>query len=356
MLEWSCMIPFTTDPKYRGPADGLSRPAGKAFRTLARAAFNVTTRVQVEGRENLPEPGGVLLCPNHPGLAPDTLVPHVFWDGDMRTMVSIGHFHTAPRAAFSQWTGAFPVDKTAPSQVTKDHAVEVLKNGSDLLIFPEGEYSDRRGELNPLRRGAASFAIKSGAKALVPVAIHYRQDDQRRLGSEVLAGAFGLGVGLLTGLAGAGPAAAIAGPLLGAGALASLAARSGGSWLLERLSNGTDDKGRLAHDPMGRLGLTAAGAVVGGVAGGVLALALGPPTWLSAGLLGLGAFQLARNWIHRDLVQVRVGQPIPVEPYVTRYGPREANTQITQELHRRIGRELTQLTGQPYDDTAPKIE
>lgn len=63
--------------------------------------------------------------------------------------------------------GAFPVDRGSGDQAAMERALELLKNGHALVIFPEGTRTTT-GQLGKLRFGAALMAVRAGVP-IVPV-------------------------------------------------------------------------------------------------------------------------------------------------------------------------------------------
>ncbi|MGE0488571.1 MAG: lysophospholipid acyltransferase family protein [Vulcanimicrobiota bacterium] len=326
--------------KYCGPADGRSQQPRSYVRPLARALIGAATRVSLEGRENLPASGGNIYCPNHPGTGLDVYIPHLFVEGDLRTMVRVTRFESPAMARFSEVTGAYPVDRTHVDEATKQHSLEVLRQGHDLLLFPEGRHSEMAGQVGRLKRGAASFALKAPAGQVVPVAYHFQADDQARWLETVAVGGLALGAGLVT--------PGLGGPLVGA-AIGSQTGRALATYLAPILSPDRDPLvlTKLARDPS----IKAAGSLVGGLIGAALGSLVPNAGSLAA---GVGAFSLGYDFIHRDQCKVSIGQPIPVSDYLDR-DARQANTDLTEELHRRIGHQVEKLSGVAYDEAAPKI-
>ena len=130
-------------------------------------------RLQPEGLENLPR-HGVLLCPNHASNWDPVLIgvclPHNY---HLRIMAKEALFHNKALAWLIRKLGAFPVTRgTADIQSVKT-AMQVIKDGQNLLIFPEGT-TIRVSDLfynTPARHahsGIAVIGVRSGA-TLVPV-------------------------------------------------------------------------------------------------------------------------------------------------------------------------------------------
>lgn len=332
-------------PTYKGPTDGRSRTPSRWVRPAVELLTRSIARVSLEGEENVPGSGGNLICPNHPATSLDVYLPHIFSKGDLRTMVRIRRFESQAMADFSVATGAYPVDRSKASSITKQHTLDILKGGGDVLLFPEGRYSEETGEVSPLKRGAASFAYKA-AKTITPVGFHFEEDREPRFGQTLLAAAGAAALGLAAGSVGGPVAGAVAGVAAGT-KLARRLARA----VVSRVQPDRKLNERLHQDPA----ILAGASVVGGLVGGALGALAGTLCTVPASLaVGLGAFSLARDYIHRPNVKVSIGEPIDVEPY-RELDKRSANTALTEELHRRIGSEVEKLSGVPYDESAPKI-
>ena len=121
-------------------------------------------RLQPEGLENLPR-HGVLLCPNHASNWDPVLIgvclPHNY---HLRIMAKEALFHNKALAWLIRKLGAIQSVKTA---------MQVIKDGQNLLIFPEGTtIRDGLGYVDGLpphaHSGIAVIGVRSGA-TLVPV-------------------------------------------------------------------------------------------------------------------------------------------------------------------------------------------
>ncbi len=173
----------------------------RILRWLLRISVRIFfRRIEVEGIENVPGSGPVLLVPNHPNALVDALVvlmhlkrpisltakstlADIFLFRQVIKSTNIILFHRKKDAA----KGADPsrnVDAIAECRVR-------LEQGEAILIFPEGQSHSDPG-LRPLRSGAARIAldyIHSGGLhtgglaadlVIVPVGLHFPEKDRFR--------------------------------------------------------------------------------------------------------------------------------------------------------------------------------
>ena len=131
--------------------------------------MRVLFRIEHRGTENIPRNGPLVITPNHvtyfdpfwisAGIR--RKVRYMAWDMIFKLPLVDRIFH---------WLGAFPVNLENPEFGTFKVALQILKKGEALMVFPEGGRSpDDR--LQPFKEGAARLALRTGAQVL-PVVIH----------------------------------------------------------------------------------------------------------------------------------------------------------------------------------------
>lgn len=346
-----------THPGYTGPEDGLSHPNLKAqawLKPANRFIMNTLFRLQVEGRENLPQDGKNLYCPTHPSVGDPSLMTAVLGKGDYRFVANVILFKGKGGPIITAM-GAFPVDRDNPSRATIQHGVDLVKEGVPFIIFPEGGISENPNTINPLKRGAAYFAIHGEADRIVPIGIHFSKDTQDRpletLKSWAIATAV---VGGTLAASHLGPAAqAITGALTGAltGAYAtSTVARC----FVKNKKWFNPFPSKLAGLAGGFVGgLT--GAIIGGFASG--SMAPGSVTEMARTLTaGFCTQQMLERQAHRDIAHIKIGTPIEVAPYqaLNKSDSRKVDL-LTEDLHQTLGGLKASMSGVPYDPNAPKI-
>ena len=129
-------------------------------------------RERARGLENIPE-GGFVLAPNHvSNLDPWPLgVP--LWPRRQLHWMAKSELFKPVIGTLITWGGAFPVRRGQGDEGAIDTAVERVRAGEVVVIFPEGTRKEKglikRHESRP-RTGAARVALRAGAP-LVPAAI-----------------------------------------------------------------------------------------------------------------------------------------------------------------------------------------
>lgn len=140
-----------------------------SMRLLGWSLIPALFRLRVFGRENLPENGGVLIASNHQSYL-DPVMATVGLKRQVNFMAREELFRLPGFGSFIRSLGAFPVKPGARDTVAIRQAVDKLRNGSTLLIFPEGTRS-YDGSLLPLVPGFTIIAARSRAQ-VVPAVIH----------------------------------------------------------------------------------------------------------------------------------------------------------------------------------------
>lgn len=139
-------------------------------------------RVTVTGGENVPRQGPVLFVANHRGAfdipALQHAIPREFKWVAKKSLFSI------PALGWSMTLAGFiPIDRqnAQAAYSSMEAAVERIKNGACVLIFPEGTRNSTDEPLLPFKRGSFLLAVKSGVP-VVPVAIDGTRDILRKGG------------------------------------------------------------------------------------------------------------------------------------------------------------------------------
>ena len=149
----------------------LYRVSNAVLRPLTHALYRPT----IEGRDNVPRRGGVILASNHLSFIDSFAIPlaaprkvHFLAKSDYFTGTGVGG--RVRRELFSS-IGAVPVDRHSPSaaQDSLNAGLEILRSGEAFGIYPEGTRS-RDGRLYRGRAGVAWLALQAQVP-VVPVGL-----------------------------------------------------------------------------------------------------------------------------------------------------------------------------------------
>ena len=131
--------------------------------------------LEISGLENLPA-SGAMLCPNHSSLwDPVLLAITTPIDYHLRIMAKEELFRIPLLGPIISRLGAFPVSRGNSDIHSVQPAIRALRDGENLLIFPEGTRVDYPGQVQA-KSGVAGIAVRTGA-VMVPVFL----DGKKRL-------------------------------------------------------------------------------------------------------------------------------------------------------------------------------
>ena len=147
----------------------------EVMHTVVPPLAKVVWRPTVEGLENLPTTGPVIVASNHRSFADSMVIPivtprQVVFLAKEDYFTGTGVKGALQRAWF-EGMGMVPVDRddTKAALASLDIALDVLRQGKAFGIYPEGTRS-RDGRLYRGRTGVAYLALTSGAP-VVPVGL-----------------------------------------------------------------------------------------------------------------------------------------------------------------------------------------
>lgn len=141
-------------------------------RLLARIILG--SSLIVEGREQIPRRGPVLLVGNHVGTVDPPLTGALVPRSDVHYMAKSEHFRTALLRWLFRGYHAFPVVRGTADRAALRHSLHLLASGHVLMLYPEGHRS-WDGQMRRPHPGAGFLARHSGAP-VVPVAIWGSED------------------------------------------------------------------------------------------------------------------------------------------------------------------------------------
>jgi long-chain acyl-CoA synthetase len=147
---------------WLAPASGIYRPLGTALHALSRWAMRMVFRLQIAGREHIPETGPCLLAPNHlSALDPVAIIAcldsarrrQTYWGGWTGIL-----FHRPWTRLMSRALQVLPIDPQAAPISSLAFGAAVLARDKILVWFPEGARSTD-GSIKPFRPGIGTLAL-----------------------------------------------------------------------------------------------------------------------------------------------------------------------------------------------------
>lgn len=137
-------------------------------RLMIRILLALLTRWQVNGKENVPKTGPLLVVANHVNAVDPPLLG-VSLGRKMMFMAKEELFHSRFTGYFIRGFGSFPVRRGRLDLKCLRQADQILAQGLAVTMFPEGKRS-RNGQIQPALPGSALIAARSRVPVL-PVGI-----------------------------------------------------------------------------------------------------------------------------------------------------------------------------------------
>ncbi len=141
----------------------------KLVRMILNFFFYCCLGLKVEGRENIPETGAIIVAPNHKSYWDPPVVGVAFSTRIIHYMAKEELFKNPIFGWVIRQFGTFPVKRGTVDRQAVRQAVRELKSGNPLGIFPEGTRIKREG-LGRFHSGMASLALMTGTP-VIPVAV-----------------------------------------------------------------------------------------------------------------------------------------------------------------------------------------
>ncbi|MEO1017488.1 MAG: AMP-binding protein [Pseudomonadota bacterium] len=161
------------DPEqWLQPTGPIMTGLGVFAHKLVWAVMRLFFSLKVEGLENVPPTGALIITPNHvsdldplvvAAALPTSRLRQTYWAGDLTRL-----FATRAWRFFSRLAHIFPVDERRPG-AAMEAAETVLKSGKTQVWFPEG-WRSPDGELQRFMPGIGRVMLQANASAL-PVLI-----------------------------------------------------------------------------------------------------------------------------------------------------------------------------------------
>ena len=149
-------------------------------RAILNFFFFVIFGLKVEGRENVPQTGAIIVAPNHKSYWDPPVVGVAFNTRIIHYMAKEELFKNPFFGWLIRQFGTFPVKRGSVDRAAVRQAIKEIKEGNPLGIFPEGTRIKREG-LGRFHTGMASLALMTGTP-VIPVAVLGTMDLPRKNG------------------------------------------------------------------------------------------------------------------------------------------------------------------------------
>jgi len=138
------------------------------IRAIVGCIFRIIFPLRVEGLENLPASGPVILCANHTSML-DPVAMILLCPRPISFMAKTELFENKLLGWLFRKMGAFAVKRGESDLASVRLALRVLEEGKIFGIFPQG-HRNHEDEAKGIQTGTAMIALRSGA-VTIPVHI-----------------------------------------------------------------------------------------------------------------------------------------------------------------------------------------
>ncbi len=140
------------------------------LKSILKPIFIAYYNPKIIGKENIPSEGPIVICANHIHLM-DQCLPLISTKRVVKYMAKKEYFDDKKVSWFFKMAGCIPVNRQIKDDNATNAALEHLKNGGAIGIFPEGTRNKTNKIIQPFKFGAVSMAQKTNA-LIVPCGIY----------------------------------------------------------------------------------------------------------------------------------------------------------------------------------------
>ena len=141
----------------------------RIFKTILGPIYKFYYNPKFIGLENIPSDGPIIFAGNHIHLMDQNAII-VSYKRPIHYMAKKEYWDSWKTRWFFNLAGCIPVNRSIKDTAATEKALEVLRNGNCIGIFPEGTRNKTDAFLLPFKFGAVSMAKKTKA-TIVPFAV-----------------------------------------------------------------------------------------------------------------------------------------------------------------------------------------
>ena len=138
------------------------------LKTILKIPFRLWYNPKIIGANNIPKTGALIICANHKHVMDQC--PILISTKRMVHYMAKKEYFDGKFAWFFKAAGCISVNRSIKDEEASNKALELLKNGYAVGLFPEGTRNKTKEFLLPFKFGAVSMAKKTDAYIL-PVGI-----------------------------------------------------------------------------------------------------------------------------------------------------------------------------------------
>ena len=138
------------------------------LKNILKYPFKLWYNPKIIGASNIPKTGALIICANHKHIMDQC--PILISTKRMVHYMAKKEYFDGKLAWFFKIAGCISVDRSIRDEAAKKEAIELLKEGYAIGLFPEGTRNKTTEFLLPFKYGAVSMAKKTNAYIL-PIGI-----------------------------------------------------------------------------------------------------------------------------------------------------------------------------------------
>ncbi len=140
----------------------------KFVKPILGSIFKLYYHPKIIGKENIPKEGSIIIAGNHKHVMDQCGV--IISTKRVVHYMAKKEYFDSKLSWFFKWTGCISVDRSIHDDTAKEAALNVLRDGRALGIFPEGTRNKTEAFLLPFKFGCVSMAKKTDSY-IVPFAV-----------------------------------------------------------------------------------------------------------------------------------------------------------------------------------------